>query len=131
MKLKLIYFLPLVVWFTIANILFLMPGNDVPHISVLDKLYFDKWVHCGLCCGLTFLTAYPFIQSGRCTKKMLIKISIAFTIYGILIEFMQKYFAYQRDFDVKDMVADAIGCLIGFILANKLMQHKTQKNKPL
>lgn len=130
MKIKPIQFIPAIIWFIIANILFLMPGSDVPTISFLDEIYFDKWVHAGLFCGLTFLTAYPFIKSQRLTKKMVIKISIAFAIYGVLIEFMQKYLASQRDFDVTDMIADSTGCFIGYILVNWFVR-RIAKNKPL
>jgi VanZ family protein len=131
MKIKAIQFIPAIIWFIIANILFLMPGSDVPTISFLDEIYFDKWVHAGLFCGLTFLTAYPFIKAQHSTKKMLTKIAIGFAIYGVLIEFAQKYWASQRDFDVKDMVADAVGCAIGFIACNWLVRRVNAKNKPL
>ena len=59
MKIKPVYFIPAIIWFIIANILFLMPGSDVPHISFLDEIYFDKWVHAGLFCGLIFLQLIP------------------------------------------------------------------------
>lgn len=133
MKIKPLLFIPALIWFIIANILFLMPGPDVPSIGFLDKIYFDKWVHAGLFCGLTFLTAYPFIKVGRCSKKLLIKISIAFALYGVLIEFLQKYVAYERDFDVFDMVADATGCLIGYVIVQwfKAKYKLWTKNKPL
>jgi len=131
MKIKPAQFIPAIIWFIIANILFLMPGNDVPTASFLDAIYFDKWVHAGLFASLTFLTAYPFIKAGRSTKKLLIKISIAYAFYGVLIEFAQKYWAYERDFDVNDMIADATGCAIGYIICNWLFKQLAKKNKPL
>ena len=130
-KIKILQFIPAVIWFIIANILFLMPGPDVPTISFLDVIYFDKWVHAGLFFGLTFLTAYPFIKAGRSTKKLLIFICIAYALYGILIEFLQKYVAYERDFDVNDMIADAVGCFLGYIAANWFIKKLAKKNKPL
>jgi VanZ like family len=131
MKLKPVYFIPAVIWFIIANILFLMPGEDVPTVSFLDLIYFDKWVHAGLFGGLVFLTAYPFTRAGSSTKKMLIKISITFILYGILIEFLQKYVAIDRDFDINDIIADATGCVLGFIAANWFKRRVAKKNKPL
>ncbi len=131
MKLKAVSFLPLIVWFIIANILFLMPGEDVPEVNFLDLIYFDKWVHAGLFCGLTFLTAYPFIKTNRSTKKLLIKISIAFLFYGVLIEFIQKYFTSDRSFDFTDMLADGFGCLMGYIISNWFVRKLEVKNKPL
>ncbi|MEP6465434.1 MAG: VanZ family protein [Parafilimonas sp.] len=131
MKIKPLQFIPAIIWFIIANILFLMPGNDVPVVSFLDEIYFDKWVHAGLFCGLTFLTAYPFLKAGNFSKKMLIIISIAYALYGVAIEFMQKYIAIQRDFDVHDMLADAVGCAIGYFACIWLIGRLNKKNKPL
>jgi VanZ family protein len=130
MKIKLVYFIPALVWFVIANILFLMPGEDVPSYSFFDEIYFDKWVHAGLFGGLIFLLAYGLIKSGRLTKKLLIKISITCVLYGVFIEFLQKYVAIDRDYDVNDMMADTAGCAIGYVAAMWL-QRRFAKNKPL
>src|SRR5215831_9434534 len=100
MKIKVIQFIPAVIWFIIANILFFMPGRDLPTSGFLEEIYFDKWVHIGLFSGLTFLTAYPFIKVRRSTKKLLLKISILFILYGVSVEFIQKYFASERSFDI-------------------------------
>lgn len=115
-----------------------MPGSDIPKVSFLDEIYFDKWVHIGLFGGLTFLTAWPFIKGNIATRKLLIKIGTTFIIYGILIEFVQKYFASERSFDIFDMGADAAGCFTGFWLSNSVrlkMAAKKEKvykkNKPL
>ena len=35
-------------------------------------------------------------------------------IVGVAMEFVQKYFTVDRDFDIWDMVADAFGALVGF-----------------
>ncbi len=131
MRLKAIHFVPAIVWFIIANILFLMPGPDVPSIGFLDEIYFDKWVHAGLFCGLTCLIAFPFVKAGFFSKRLLIIISISCALYGVLIEFLQKYVAFERDFDVFDMVADTTGCVIGYIAASWLRRRITEKNKPL
>jgi len=131
MKIKPIQFIPALTWFIIANILFLLPGDDLPSNEFLEKIHFDKWVHIGLFAGLTFLTALPFILNQQCSKKLLIKIIIAFTIYGVFIEFLQKYIAYDRSFDVTDMIADATGCVVGFYMSLLLIQRLTKKNKPL
>lgn len=128
MKIKPVYFIPAFVWFIIANILFLMPGEDVPAISFLDEIYFDKWVHAGLFFGLVFLTALPYLKTQRLSKKLLIKISITFILYGVLIEFLQRYVAIDRDYDVYDMIADSIGCVLGAIAVN-WRYRKLQKKK--
>jgi VanZ family protein len=131
MKLKFNYFIPAIIWFIIANFLFFMPGQDLPEVSFLDEIYFDKWVHIGLFAGLVFLTAYPYLKTDQVTKKLLLKIIIGFVFYGIAIEFMQKYFASERSFDITDMIADASGCLFGYVAVNWLKRRLPEKNKPL
>ncbi len=106
-----------------------MPGSDLPKVSLLDEIYFDKWVHIGLFGGLTFLTAWPFIKENIATRKLLIKIGTTFIIYGILMEFVQKYFASERSFDIFDMVADAAGCFAGFWLSNRLRLKIAEKKE--
>ena len=127
MKIKVIQFVPAITWFIIANILFFMPGQDLPSSGFLEEIYFDKWVHIGLFSGLVFLTAYPFIRAGHSTKKLLLKISILFIIYGISVEFVQKYFASGRSFDITDMIADAVGCCLGYLVSFWLIKRLGKK----
>ena len=130
-KVKSTQFIPAVIWFIIANILFLMPGDDVPSVGFLDAIYFDKWVHAGLFFGLTILTVYPFILGGHFTKKLLIKVAIIYIFYGVLIELLQKYVAIDRDYDLKDVIADSTGCLLAYFAGIWLNRKIQEKNKPL
>lgn len=124
-------FIPAAAWFIIASILFFLPGEDIPEVSFLDLIYFDKWVHIGLFAGLVFLSALPFIKAGKCTVKLLIKISIMFILYGICVEFIQKYLNEGRSFDYIDMIADAGGCIIGSVFSKWMERKIAEKNKPL
>ena len=127
MKIKLIQFIPVIIWFVIANILFFMPGQDLPSSGFLEEIYFDKWVHIGVFSGLVFLTAYPIIRTHRSTKRLLIKISILFILYGISVEFIQKYFASERSFDITDIMADTVGCFFGYLASVWLIKRLRKK----
>jgi len=35
--------------------------------------------------------------------------------YGVMMEFVQLYFVKNRSFDTGDIIADAVGCVIGLI----------------
>jgi VanZ family protein len=120
LKSRYILFVPAIIWFLATTFLLTIPGSDLPKASFLDDIYFDKWVHIGLFAGLTFLTAFPFIKGNIATQKLLIKIGMAFIIYGILMEFVQRYFASERTFDILDILADSVGCVLGGWTANKL-----------
>ena len=127
MKPKFILFIPAIAWLIITTVLLVLPGPDIPEVSFLDIIYFDKWVHAGLFGGMTFLFAFPFIKNGTATKKMLIYIAIVSAFYGIAMEYVQKYIAFERDFDYLDMVADSAGCVIGYFAAIILKQRLEKK----
>lgn len=126
-KAKFSSFIPALIWIVITTILLVLPGPDIPSISFLDKIYFDKWVHAGLFGGMTFLFSYPFIKNLNATKKLLIYIAIVCALYGVAMEYVQKYFAFERDFDYYDMAADGVGCVIGYFVAVALKQRLKKK----
>ncbi len=121
-KISRIKFLPGIAWFFIVLVLTCLPGKDIPKIGWLDKIYFDKWVHIGLFGGLTFWFCWPFYKSVIYAKQRLyyfIAIAIASSIWGLCIEFIQKYFIPGRTYDLLDWAADSVGCLIAFIFCNR------------
>ncbi|HVX28531.1 MAG TPA: VanZ family protein [Parafilimonas sp.] len=129
MKPKFSLFIPAIVWFVIATVLLVMPGPDIPSVSFLDKIYFDKWVHAGLFGGMTILFSYPFIKNFTLTKKLLIYIAIACALYGVTMEYVQKYFAFERDFDYYDMVADSVGCIIAYFVIMAFKRRLDKKHQ--
>ena len=40
-------------------------------------------------------------------------------VYGIAMEIVQKYFIPFRSFDIGDIIADAIGCVVGYLISIK------------
>jgi hypothetical protein len=132
LKLKFISFLPALIWLLVTLILLVMPGSDVPTFPFLDLIYFDKWVHIGIFAVLTFLWSFPFLKSNVHIQKAFLLIAIASIGYGVLMEYVQRYFAVGRDFDVFDMLADAVGSMVALFWLfyfSELM--KGPKNKPL
>lgn len=109
-------FLPGIAWFFVVGILTLMPGSDMPKVGWLSRIWhFDKIVHAGLFGGLTFLFCMPyfkFIGSNRQKINFFIRVSLAVIVWGITVEFIQKYFVPGRSFDLEDWAADTAGVLI-------------------
>ena len=105
-------FIPAILWFTMITILLTLPGKDIPKISFLESINFDKVVHIGLFCGVVFLCYWPVSKTDlpvNSRKSILLKIALAALAYGIAMEFVQKYFIPNRSCDVSDMIADGIG----------------------
>ncbi len=111
-----------------ATILFCLPGEEFPQEDWFAMIFLDKWVHIGLFAGLTALWSLPFIhriQDIPKLKSRFVLIAVVFVIYGVIIEFIQGNFIIHRTFGLDDMVANTIGCGVGFIFSN--WQLKKQK----
>ncbi len=124
-------FLPGIAWFFIVAILTLMPGSDVPEIGWMDAIpNFDKLVHAGLFGGLTFLFCLPYFKSPFSHRQKInhfIRITFAVIIWGITVEFLQKYFIPGRDFDLLDWAADSVGALIALWLSIEILKRLEKK----
>jgi VanZ family protein len=114
-KIALQKFLPGIAWFLIVLVLTCLPGKDIPKIGWLDEVYFDKWVHIGLFGGLTLLFCWPFYRSGVTNRQRMhyfVKIALSVSLWGLTIEFIQRFYIPGRSFDLLDWAADSAGALI-------------------
>ena len=119
-----IKFVPGLAWFFLVDFLMLLPGRDIPSVSWLEDIYFDKWVHTGSFMVLTFLFSWIFYKSSYNSSERLkyfIKIAIAASIWGLIIEFLQRFYIPGRSYDLLDWAADSLGSLIGLLLARKYL----------
>lgn len=99
-----------------------MPGSKIPHEDWFDLLQVDKWVHITLFFILCFLFMLPIskAQNDRKAKlPWLLLVMVPSIAYGVIIEFVQRDFIPNRSFDVWDITADIIGCLVAFFWFRK------------
>jgi len=117
----------------VIYVLLTMPDNDIPKLGFLDEIYFDKWVHAGIFAMLTFLFSWPFRKLYPPPYRLFISIAILALFYGVAMEYVQKYFTTDRDFDFKDMLADGVGCMLGYVATRYVVSRLKviAKNKPL
>src|SRR5215831_19953553 len=94
-----LHFIPGVIWLIIIFILLTIPGPDIPKSHFFDIVYFDKWVHIGLFGILMILWGLPFLKLGSGSRNLLTLIAICTILYGVSMEYVQKYFAIERSFD--------------------------------
>jgi len=115
---------PALGWFILTTTLLCLPGSAFPKEHWFDKIWLDKWVHVGLFAVMVFLSCGAI--SRRMKKKTLAfrQIAFYFFLYGIVMEFIQKYFIPNRSFDIGDIVADGIGCIVGLFLSVRLYIKK-------
>ena len=122
MEIQIKTYWPAILGLVTATILFCLPGEEFPKGGWLEDIQLDKIVHVGLFFTLVILWCLPSgaRTSRERTNRVYIYITLAFLVYGIAIEFIQRNFVPHRSFDVFDIVADAVGCVVGFIVAKKI-----------
>ncbi len=111
-----------ILWLIISTILLTIPGSAFPQENWLGKIWFDKWVHIGMFAIMVWLGCwathkkYPDVRKLR---TVFMWIGLASLLYGIGMEFVQKYCIINRSFDEGDIVADTIGCTVGVLYSIK------------
>ncbi len=114
LKNRFLQFIPGIIWFAICFYLLTIPGKEIPQISWMDFYQADKLVHIVMFFTLCFLFSFAIRDSYEKYSLVLI-ITIIGLLFGIAMEFVQKYFIPNRTCDIDDMIADGMGCLISYI----------------
>ena len=102
------YVLPAFFWTMLITILCLMPGKDLPSVSIVN---FDKFVHISFF-GMLNLLYLRWGVFGNGLKLSPIKITIFTIFYGGMIEVVQGTFYTDRHADLMDFIANSVGALI-------------------
>lgn len=116
------YFVYPFLWTLVILALCAMPGKDIPHVSWLEVLAFDKWVHA----GIFFVLAVLIIRAMKFTWLRVAHFTAALTAlsfcipYGGILEIMQGTMFADRSADVYDFIANSAGAIIGVTLYRKL-----------
>jgi VanZ family protein len=109
-------------WALIILVLCAIPGRDLPNISWLALLAFDKWVHAGIffVLVLLFLRANVLELQSRVTSARLGLAAVI--VYGGLLEVMQGALFEERTADIYDFIANTFGAVLGFMLFSRLVK---------
>lgn len=122
---------PAIGWLLVVTLLLVLPGQALPQETWLSKIQFDKIVHVGLFAVLTWLFCRGWYQNGitqERLKRIFIYITLAAALYGLAMEFIQKYCVPFRSFDVYDVIADAGGAFAGYFFSRWLYLNVSSKN---
>jgi VanZ family protein len=117
-------------WALLILILCGIPGKDIPHISFLELLSFDKLVHAGIFFVLVLLAIRGFLLQSTITflQANARVLAVVFCIvYGGLLEIMQGTLFQERSADVFDFIANSFGVIVGLMMytniENKILKH--------
>jgi hypothetical protein len=108
-------------WALLILILCGIPGRDIPHISFLELLSFDKFVHASIFFVFMLLTVRGFMLQTTFKQLNQSPKTIAFFIcvaYGGLMEIMQGTLFIERNADIFDFIANSFGCTMAVVMYN-------------
>lgn len=107
------------IWALVVFVIHAIPGKDLPHLDLWDRIGFDKLIHLVVfmllslffCIGLR--KQQQFSQASRNAMKIAL---IACILYGGLLEWMQDTLFVDRYADWVDLVANTIGAIFGVVI---------------
>jgi len=105
-------------WFILCTILLTLPGTSLPSENWMGDIGLDKWIHIFLFAVMAFLACwaiYTINKNKDRNKRHFIIAGLLCIAYGVVMEFVQKYYVPNRSFDLGDIIADAIGGIIGTV----------------
>ena len=117
------HFFPSILWALIILLASTLPGSELPKTQIPG---IDKFIHILFYVVLVFLLQIAlvkqFIFSSKRYYAGTISASISF-FYGVFIEMLQYHLIDGRSFEILDVLANGIGCLLGIIIF-KLVYYK-------
>jgi len=102
-------------FFVAVNVLLVLPAEELPELSFLGFLT-DKFQHAFVYGLMCLLFSGIFLVSGNYRRRTYVMISLLAVTHGVAMEFVQEFFTENRAFDVWDMVADAIGVVVSYMI---------------
>ena len=102
-------------------ILLCLPGKMLPDEQNFKVPFFDKFVHIGLFGGMVLIWGLYYSVRNIPVPRLLKIFFLVFVCSAALgagMEFVQKYFIPNRDFDEADIIADFIGAGIAYGICN-------------
>ncbi len=123
-----VYYIPALLWAILIYILLTLPERDFEGSGLSRIPHFDKVVHMGLFGAQVFWLALPLAKRPQPHTVILVWMAIAATLFGILMEYVQKYFTTDRSFDWTDMVADGVGAFLSCLCMRYLFRQYQKKH---
>ena len=113
------FLLPAIGWLIFSTILLTLPASAFPKERWYSNIpMFDKWVHMGMFGIMAVLLCWAAYKKKNLQQKLknnFIWLGIFCLAYGIIMEFVQRYFIPNRSFDIGDIIADGAGAVAGVV----------------
>lgn len=106
-------FAPPFIWALFIAFLCGLPGKDIPHISFLELLSFDKFVHASVFFVLVVLIHNAARKTPNRRNALVYALCLSIP-YGGVLEILQQELFEDRTADLFDFIANTIGCLLAW-----------------
>lgn len=109
-------YLPALLWASVIAFLSLTASNNLPHLD-WQFVTPDKAGHFTVYAILAFLTLFGYAKHSQ--KQLLntyICVALGAAVYGFLMEWAQYLLTPDRCFEYPDMLANAIGAILGVFI---------------
>lgn len=118
--------LPPVLWGLVILVLSLMPGGK-GNMMLFGIPHFDKVGHFGMYAIWTFLFFRAFSSNPGMPFQRSLWISVMIgTLTGAVLEFGQYFMGNGRSFELADMVANALGGIVGSGAGYSIFKRKSR-----
>ncbi|MFT4203555.1 MAG: VanZ family protein [Chitinophagaceae bacterium] len=121
-------YIPALAWAILIYILLTLPEKDFEDSELNQIPHFDKVVHMGLFGAQVFWLTLPLAKRYKPNAAILRWITLAVILFGILMEYVQKYFTVDRSFDWTDMVADSVGAVLSYFCMHYIFSQYQKKH---
>ena len=114
-------------WTIVIQILLCLPGSAIPDEKAFSIPNIDKFVHIALFGGFVALWCFYANKQTYTIRKRAVLFFIIFLtgcLNGILLEYVQKYYIPNRDFDQADIIVDIISASISYGFCNVYLLTK-------
>ncbi len=106
-------------WALMILLLLILPSKNLLVVNLILFVPFDVFVHCFLFGVLCYLLIVGFKKqySFRVLRyNSIVSAILIVALYGTIIEVIQGVFIITRSFEIKDILANFMGCTIGTLL---------------
>ena len=118
-----IWFRLVLLWAMAITVISCIPGHELPESKLLE---YDKIGHLTAYAILSFLL-FIWIgkQYSRNTKvlKLYVVAIITGSVLGLILELIQGHLLTGRYFDLMDVIANIMGCIVGAVFASIVIKR--------
>jgi len=113
------HFIFTIFWSVTILVLYGIPGSSIPEVDFWSRIGPDKVAHSlvflVLMCSLSF-SIFKQEKSPAIRRKTIRNSALICLAYGTSLELVQGFFFQERTTDILDMMANAVGVLLGIVI---------------